>query len=274
MRLASRLSFTIYYLNKADLVLCILATDTPHAALALLRSLPSDLLPTCASSAASATAAIQLQIREHLDYITLFTCLDHHLRFAEVWARPPYPLEGKGKEKAESTAKAKLEMQNWKEGVQNLVEELWQKALEVLEGEWLKGEVIEGSQADEDGTGSSFSLTVLSENQTTNVATLTLGSRRMAELVTIRRLLIPDLVLRVHHSLVSTCTVLPSNLTRAFELATIVADERYGLYNEFIPFGGREGGEINLMKRYLEEVRLTSLKSLELGMGIVGIVAE
>lgn len=71
-----------------------------------------------------------------------------------MWARPPYPLEGKGKEKAES-AKAKLELSNWKEGVQSLVEELWQKALEVLEGEWLKGEIVEGSHLEDDGTGSS-----------------------------------------------------------------------------------------------------------------------
>jgi len=101
-----------------------------------------------------------------------------------------------------------------------------------------------------------------------------IASRRLAELMTIRRLLIPDLVLRVHHTLISTCSILPSNLSRAFELATIVADERYGLYNEFVPFSEREGGDVNLMKRYLEEIRLASLKSTELGMGIVGIVAE
>lgn len=99
------------------------------------------------------------------------------------------------------------------------------------------------------------------------------ASRRLAELTTIRRLLIPDLVLRLHHTLISTCSILPSNLTRAFELATIVADERFGLYNEFVPFSEREGGDVNLMKRYLEEIRLASLKSTELGMGIVGIVA-
>jgi len=46
-------------------------------------------------------------------------------------------------------------MSNWKEGVQSLVEELWQKALEVLEGEWLKGEIVEGTQLEDDGTGSS-----------------------------------------------------------------------------------------------------------------------
>ncbi|GAA5960795.1 hypothetical protein JCM3765_000820 [Sporobolomyces pararoseus] len=226
-----------------------LATDAPHAALALLRSLPSDLLSTCAFSPSSSSPALQLQIREHLDYITLFTCLDHHLRFSEVWARPPHPLEGsaKGKEKVES-AKSKLEMETWKEGIQALVEELWQKALEILEGEWLKGEVVNGSQVEEDGT----------------------GPRRLAELATIRRLLIPDLVLRLHHALVSTCSILPSNLTRAFELATIVADERYGLYNEFVPYNAREGEESNLMKRYLEEVRKASLKSLDLGLGVVG----
>ncbi|GAA5895279.1 Nup84p [Sporobolomyces salmoneus] len=231
-----------------------LATDAPHAALALLRSLPSDLLSVCASSPASSSPALQLQIREHLDYITLFTCLDHHLRFSEVWARPPHPLDfgsqgGKGKEKAES-AKSKLEMQTWKEGVQSLVEELWLKALEVLQGEWLKGEVVEGSHIEEDGT----------------------GPRRLAELAAIRRLLIPDLVLRLHHTFVSTSAILPTNLKWAFDLATIVADERFGLYHEFIPENTREGDQANPLKRYLEEVRKASLKSLDLGMGVVAVV--
>jgi nuclear pore complex protein Nup107 len=83
--------------------------------------------------------------------------------------------------------------------------------------------------------------------------------------------LIPDLVLRLHHTLVSTSSILPSNLARAFELATIVADERYGLYNEFVPYTTREGEEANLMKTYLEEVRKASLLSLDSGMGIVGV---
>ncbi|GAA5834612.1 hypothetical protein JCM3766R1_003616 [Sporobolomyces carnicolor] len=228
-----------------------LSTDAPHAALALLRSLPSDLLSICASSpAASSSAALQLQIREHLDYIALFTCLDHHLRFSEVWARPPRSFESaKGKEKVE-TAKDKMGLQTWKEGLQSLVDELWQKALEVLEGEWLKGDIVEGSEVEEDGT----------------------GPRRLSELATIRRLLIPDLVLRLHHTLVSTSKLVPENLTRAFELATIVADERYGLYHEFVPHSAREGEESNLLKRYLEEVRKASLTSLDLGMGVVGIV--
>ncbi|GAA6058971.1 hypothetical protein JCM10212_001681 [Sporobolomyces blumeae] len=211
-----------------------LASDAPHAALALLRSLPSDLLTTCASSPASSSPSLQLQIREHLDYISFFTCLDHHLLFAEAWARPPFPLEGKGKERGD-TAKGKLELSQWKEGVQGLVDELWDKAREVLEGEWLKGEVLEGAAVEDDGT----------------------QPRRLAELVAIRRLLIPDLVLRVHHALVSTSAVLPANLSRAFELATIVADERFGLYHEFVPVNDRDAAEGNLLQLYLDEPSLT-----------------
>ncbi|GAA5933388.1 uncharacterized protein JCM15063_001302 [Sporobolomyces koalae] len=210
-----------------------LSTDVPHAALVLLRSLPADLLSTCASAPSSSSPALQLQIREHLDYIALFTCHDQHMRFSEVWARPPHALEGsKGKEKAE-TAQSKLELQTWTDGVETLVDELWSKVLEVLEGEWLKGEVVEGVQVEQDGT----------------------GPRRLAELAAIRRLLIPDLVLRMHHSLVSTSRIIPSNLTRAFDLATIIADERYGLYHEFIPTNSREGAEANLLKTYLDEPR-------------------
>ncbi|GAA5888035.1 hypothetical protein JCM5296_005411 [Sporobolomyces johnsonii] len=219
-----------------------LSTDAPHAALALLRSLPADLLPFCASAAA-ASPSLQLQIREHLDYIALFTCLEQHLRFTEVWARPPDDGKGKGKE----SAKRKMEMQAWTDGVRGLVDEVWDKGRELLEGEWLKGEEMEGIDIEDDG----------------------IGPRRLAELATIRRLLIPDLVLRLHHTLLSTSSLLPSNLTRAFELATVVADERYGVYREFVSDEGAE-----LMRVYVEEVRKAGLKSLEMGMGPVGIKEE
>jgi len=61
------------------------------------------------------------------------------------------------RERESRVGESEIGTANWKDGVQSLVEELWQKALEVLEGEWLKGEIVEGSLVEDDGTGSSDS---------------------------------------------------------------------------------------------------------------------
>lgn len=65
------------------------ATDAPHAARELLRRLPTDLLSSLAASPAGTSPAVQLDIREHLDYVALFNCLEMQARWAEAWARRP-----------------------------------------------------------------------------------------------------------------------------------------------------------------------------------------
>lgn len=64
------------------------ATDKPHAARELLLQSPADLL---SSSAVSASEGVEdaSQIREYLDYESLFGCLERHSSWAEVWARKP-----------------------------------------------------------------------------------------------------------------------------------------------------------------------------------------
>jgi nuclear pore complex protein Nup107 len=82
------------------LVPFFLATDAPSAARQLLRSLPDDLLPSLASASTvtgsgsdggEPSLAVQLDIRENLDYRALYNCLDKHARWSEVWARRPGP---------------------------------------------------------------------------------------------------------------------------------------------------------------------------------------
>lgn len=64
------------------------ATDKPHAARELMFQLPADLLSTSAASAQPDDAS---QVREYLDYSSLFQCLEKHTRWAEIWARKPRP---------------------------------------------------------------------------------------------------------------------------------------------------------------------------------------
>ncbi|BGP17798.1 hypothetical protein JCM10213_001701 [Rhodosporidiobolus nylandii] len=215
-----------------------LSSDSPSAARLLLRRLPSDLLSSLASSTASAGAdepslAVQLDIREHLDYVALFAALEKQARWMEVWARRP----GKGA--------SKLEFTQYRDGVSSLVDEFYTSIVELLEGEWLKLDGLDG---------------------TVDAA----ASRRHAELAHIRRLVVPDVVFRLHQALYETREVVPSNLSRCLALANLVADERYQLYLEFVPEDGEADGPLSL-KSYLKEVAQASLASLEVGAGPFGV---
>jgi len=135
----------------------------------------------------------------------------------------------------------------------------------------------------------------------TNSPIVHAASRRQAELARIRRLIVPDLVFRLHHALFETRTLIPScvsprlsfpllepptdsllllslssscsNLSRALALPNLVADERHELYREFIPLPGAGAGALGI-EAYLDEVRVAALASLEMGMGPVGVGAK
>ena len=102
--------------------------------------------------------------------------------------------------------------------------------------------------------------------------------RRQRELVRIRQLFIPELILRLHHILLLSRKWVPEyepglprspvklddvffsrNLKRALELANVVADSRYKLYEDFMNEGGKTLAE------YLGVVRQAILAGLENG---------
>ncbi len=158
-------------------------------------------------------------MREFLDTSALFSCLEKHATWAEAWAQQPRP-----------TAPV-LEHAQFKEVAGGLVDQFWTSAVGVLESDWLKLDLVEdGSAATE---------------------------RRTAELARIRQLLIPHLVLRVHHTLVQTKDLIPGSLQRALDLATIVADAKFDLFREFVTERG------NSLPDYLEQVRNATLAALE-----------
>ncbi|KIL59037.1 hypothetical protein M378DRAFT_169919 [Amanita muscaria Koide BX008] len=60
------------------------------------------------------------------------------------------------------------------------------------------------------------------------------ADKRRRELIRIRRVFIPELVIRLHSLLFASRTWFPENLKRALELANVVADSRYKLYEDFL----------------------------------------
>ncbi|GAA5902150.1 hypothetical protein JCM8208_002489 [Rhodotorula glutinis] len=213
-----------------------LSTDAPHAARELLRRLPDDLLSALAAAPVGDSSAVQLDIREHLDYVALFNCLELQARWAEAWARRP------------SASANKLEVAQYRDLISAHVDDFYKATLDLLEGEWLKLDELDA---------------------TVDAA----ASRRQAELARIRRLIVPDLIFRLHRALFETRTLIPSNLSRALALPNLVADERHELYREFIPVPGAGVGALGI-EAYLDEVRVAALASLEMGLGPVGVGAK
>ncbi|GAA6057632.1 hypothetical protein JCM3770_005005 [Rhodotorula araucariae] len=229
-----------------------LSTGAPHAARELLGRLPADLLASLAATAGE-SAAVQLDIREHLDHVALFNCLEMQARWAEVWARRP------------ADGASKLDVAQYKESVSTLVDQFYSSTVDLLSGEWLQ---LDGLDTTVDAA----------------------ASRRHAELARIRRLVIPDLVFRLHRALVDSAAFVPSTLARALALPALVADERHALYREFVPTpesssaataagvgvgagaGAGAGIDALSLERYLDEVRQAALVSLDRGTGVVGVV--
>ncbi|KAG5649869.1 hypothetical protein H0H81_001706 [Sphagnurus paluster] len=85
------------------------------------------------------------------------------------------------------------------------------------------------------------------------------GDRRRRELIRIRQMYIPELIIRLHSLLVVSRHHIPENLKRALQLANTVADSRYKLYEDFVNEEGRRLGD------YLGAVRQAILAGLENG---------
>ncbi|KAG2002400.1 nuclear pore complex protein [Coprinopsis cinerea AmutBmut pab1-1] len=85
------------------------------------------------------------------------------------------------------------------------------------------------------------------------------ADRRTRELIRIRQIYIPELIIRLHFLLFESRHYFPDNLKRALQLANIVADSRYKLHEDFVNEDGRRLGE------YLGAVRRAFIGALEKG---------
>jgi nuclear pore complex protein Nup107 len=136
----------------------------------------------------------------------------------------------------------------WLNEYEALVDEVFEKSVKLLTTEWLVSDV---SRVD--------------------------GDRRRRELIRVRQILIPELVIKLHNILYDSrarlhkcvridqircafcLTCFPRNLTRTFHLANIVADSRHKLYEDFV------GGNGLRLREYLGNVRQAILGGLEGG---------
>lgn len=136
----------------------------------------------------------------------------------------------------------------WLNEYKALVEEAYEKTVKLFTTEWLISDV---SRVD--------------------------GDRRRRELIRVRQIFIPELVIRLHNVLYESRTRLPKyakinqsgcivcltylcrNLTRSFELTNIVADSKHKLYEDFV------GGTGVRLNEYLGNVRQAVLGGLEGG---------
>ncbi|EPQ52913.1 hypothetical protein GLOTRDRAFT_78934 [Gloeophyllum trabeum ATCC 11539] len=85
------------------------------------------------------------------------------------------------------------------------------------------------------------------------------GDRRRRELIRIRQIYIPDFIVRLHVMLVNSRHRYRRNLKHAVELANVVADSRYKLYDDFTDNEGKR------LTDYLGVVREAVLAGLEEG---------
>ncbi|KAJ7118836.1 nuclear pore protein 84/107 [Mycena epipterygia] len=118
----------------------------------------------------------------------------------------------------------------WLEDYRALVDQAHDQITKLLTSEWLVSDVEEGG-----------------------------GDRRRRDLIRIRQIYVPELIIRLHFLLFSSRAQFPENLKRALELANVVADSRYKLYEDFINQDGRRLGD------YLGAVRQAVLGGLEGG---------
>ncbi|KAF8639343.1 hypothetical protein AX17_001562 [Amanita inopinata Kibby_2008] len=115
----------------------------------------------------------------------------------------------------------------WLADYQTLIDQASEQVTRLLTAEWL---VVDDDEVD--------------------VAGGTYAEKRRTELVRIRRIFIPELVIRLHAILFGSRGWFPENLKRALELANIVADSRYKLYEDFL---GPEIDEERLLRKKLSE---------------------
>ncbi|EJC99448.1 uncharacterized protein FOMMEDRAFT_148674 [Fomitiporia mediterranea MF3/22] len=160
---------------------------------------------------------------EYLHYFQFFAIWDLFDRIAEL-------------QEAESGCSTRGAKEAWLASYSGLLDNIREQIVELLKTEWLVNEEeVEGSHTQD---------------------------QRKVTLVRIRRIYIPDLVIRLHMLLVESGDRIPQNLKHTFTLANIVADSRYGIYEDFIAQGGAER-----LENYLRAVRLAVVKGLENGGG-------
>lgn len=152
----------------------------------------------------------------------------HYLQFFTIWDLLDRVAESQAQESIYTTKGAKA---TWLNSFKGLLNEAREKILALLTHDWLIDEQEIGDSVDQ----------------------------RQLTLTRIRRIFIPELVIRLHALLVNTGDKIEGNFKHTFHLANVVADNRYRLFDDFLSEGNQRLGD------YLTAVRLAVLKSVENG---------
>ncbi|KAJ7582625.1 nuclear pore protein 84/107 [Mycena floridula] len=147
--------------------------------------------------------------------------------FFAIWETLDRIVECQALEASQMNRDAK---QSWLQDYKRLINRAWDQIVKLLKSEWLVTDVEQ--------TG---------------------GDQRRRELIRIRQIYIPELIIRLHVLLFTSRHRIPDNLRRVFDLVNIVADSRYKLYEDFVNEEGRRLGD------YLGAVRQAILGGLEGG---------
>ncbi|EMD36111.1 hypothetical protein CERSUDRAFT_116015 [Gelatoporia subvermispora B] len=151
----------------------------------------------------------------------------HYRQFFSVWAVLARVVESASAGEQQIGKEAHAE---WLEEYKTLLEQAREQIVKLLTTEWLVSDVEEAG-----------------------------GDQRRLELIRIRQIYIPELVIRLHALLAASRSKVPENLKHALQLANIVADSRYKLYEDFLNQDSRRLGD------YLGAVRQAILAGLEGG---------
>ncbi|ODN81544.1 hypothetical protein L202_01963 [Cryptococcus amylolentus CBS 6039] len=219
-----------------QLVRFFLSQGQANAAQSLLLSLPS------LSQEIASAAHLRTHLLELASYNRLFTLFTSYTSLSDVILRKPLPTAGK------------VQVHSWRKDVGEAVEEVWKGTVGLVEDGWL--ELPHAETDDEEDEGE-------------------VEKERQRQLKLIRHIFIPDLILRLHSTLIAQSFLFPTYLQKALQLATIVADAKYRVYEGFLPLSaisrgagagvGRE--KVPRLEVYLDKVREVALEALKSGSG-------
>ncbi|KAG6828732.1 hypothetical protein H0H92_006920 [Tricholoma furcatifolium] len=151
----------------------------------------------------------------------------HYRQFFTIWETLDRVVECQAREVARMNRETRL---SWLSDYRGIIDQAHDQITKLLESEWLVTDV--------EAPG---------------------GNRRRRELIRVRQIYVPELIIRLHSLLVGSRHHIKENLRRALELANVVADSRYKLYEDFVNQDGRRLGD------YLGAVRQAVLAGLEGG---------
>ncbi|CAH7674552.1 107-domain-containing protein [Phakopsora pachyrhizi] len=209
-----------YALTQGNLLTrYFLASGHPNAARQVVRSFPPDLLSIVAKekrpdeilNADGLIGATPHEVLEFTQYRDFFNCLELHVQVNEVLSQRP--LDGAPINK----------VQAFIQPLGHLCDRLFESIVEILTSEWLQG--------------------IKSNPPLGNPTTNERDPEQDRKII--RKMYVPELVFRLHGALVDSGHFIPNNMRKALELSTIVADESFQNYLEFLPDQPRRSNNNN-----------------------------